>query len=412
MPQVFSVGWLYLVIIVMIISIVRIWYKVRAIQKEAPMDRPVIKVASIPKTEPETETPGHNPVLAAPDTLIRQGAYKDALSSLASILEDLSPTEDRELRGMVLFRIGACYSRLATGGDRFQYLLRAGEALREAVRMFSPPRYRTYYLQALGELAGLYEDLARGKNPVGNLNQAARTSETGAASARESGLAADEAVFLVRAGNAHRQLAIHSEPQVNLRKAVDHYERAAVILNGADSKKASSGQMKILKILGDTYTSLADYYQRKESLNRAMDAYEGVLKAMGETKQPEERTAVLTDMCSVILALYDAEKSPAHIRQALRCGRDALDASRDVDTQVLKGLAMAAMGDALTRYADVKDRKENLERAARLYETALGLIREGEEPGQREMIRESLAETVEKITGVGKGVNGGEGEKT
>ena len=398
MQQVFSSGWLYLFIIVMVISIVRILYKVRTIQKEAPMDRPVIKVEPIPKPDPVSEAPGHSPLLAASETLIRQGAYNDALRSLESLLEDLSPTEDRELRGMVLFRIGACYSCLATGGDRFQYLLRAGEALREAVRMFTPARYRSYYLRALGELAGLYEDLARGNNPVGNLNQAARTSETGAASARKSGLITEEAMFLVRAGNAHRQLALQSEPQINLRKAVDHYEKSAALLKMTDDESTLPGQMKILKVLGDTYADLARYFQKKESLTHAVNAYDKALQIMDETQHLEERSAVLTDACRALLELYDTEKSPAHIRQALRYGRDALDASKGVKIPVIRGLAMAVMGDALTRYAEVKDRIENLERAVKLYETALGIVKEGEEPGQRERIREALAEAIRKLS--------------
>lgn len=398
MPQVFSSGMLYAFIIVMVICIVWIWVKVRTIQREAPMDRPVIKVAPVPKPEADPDSESReSSLLSEPDDLIRRGEFREALKLLETLLEDLSPTEDREGRGMVLFRIAACHSRLATGGDRFQYLLRAGEALREAVRLFTPARYRNHYLRALGELAGLYEDLARGKNPVENLNQSARTCETAAASAREGELVLPEAMFLTRMAHAYRQLASYSEPQVNLRKAIDIYEKAAEILEKDEDESTLSGHMKILTVSGDAYRDLARYFQKEESLVHAVTAYEGALQIMDEEEHPQERCVVLTNCAGVLLELYDMEKSPAHLRQALRYSRDALDSAKGKTNMATKGFAMAVMGDALTRYAESKDRRENLERAAKLYETALGLIKDGEEPARREKIRESLAETVQKI---------------
>jgi tetratricopeptide (TPR) repeat protein len=279
MPQVFSAGWLYLFIIVMLISLVRIYFKIKTIQREAPMDRPVIKVAPIPRPEPDPDGgSGEESLLAGPDDLIRQGDYDRALGSLEQLLEDLSPTEDREVRGKILFRIGACHSRLATGGETFQHLLRAGEALREAVRLFAPARFLNHYLRALGELAALYEDLAREKNPVEHLTQSARTCETGAISAGQGGLFGPEAIFLARSGNAFRQLASHREPQVNLRKAADAFEKAAAILESVDSENAANERIKILKLVGDTHVDLAEFFQKTESLARAVSAYKDALQ--------------------------------------------------------------------------------------------------------------------------------------
>ena len=399
MPQVFSSGWLYLFIIIIAISIVRIWIKLRTIQNEAPMDRPVIKVAPIPRSEakPDQES-DKSSLLGKTDNLIRQGAYQEALESLQAFLENLSPTEDRELRGMVLFRIAACHSRLATGRERFQHLLRAGEALREAVRLFTPVRYRDHYLSALGQLATLYEDLAREKNPVENFNQSARTCETGAAAARESELFFPEAMFLARSGNAYRQLVEYSEPQGNLRKAVDAYEKTLALLEKVEDERAASGRMKILKVLGDTYADLAKYFQKTESLTHAVGAYTDALSIMGEAQSTDDRPSVLIAVSRTLLELYDIENSAPHLRQALRYSRDAMDAAKGGEDMVLRGLSMAVMGDALTRYAALKDRSENLARAVKLYETALGIIKEGEEPVQRDKIRESLAETVRKLS--------------
>jgi len=398
MPQVFSAGWLYLFAIVMVISLVRIFFKIRTIQTEAPLDRPVIKIAPVPRPKPELDGPAEeNSPLTRSDDLIKQGDYKGALESLEQVLEGLSPTEDREMMGKVLFRIGACHSRMAAGEDRLQHLLRAGEALREAVRLFTPARYRELYLRALAELAGLYEDLAREKNPVENLTQTARTCETAAEAAAQGQFNVPGAMFLARSGNAYRQLASHGEPQGNLRKAADAYEKAAAILETVEGENAANEKMKILKVLGDTCVDLAAYFQKADSLAWAVRSYEGALNIMDEVRHLRERCMVLTDTSRVLLEIYDSEKSPAHLRQALRYSRDALEAAKGEGNLVQRGMTMAVMGDALSRYAEVKDRRENLDRAAKLYEASLGILKDGEETAERERVRGVLAETVGKL---------------
>jgi tetratricopeptide (TPR) repeat protein len=228
----------------------------------------------------------------------------------------------------------------------------------------------------------------------------------------EGGMTVQEAIFLVKAGNAYRQLASQNEPQVNLRRAKDVYEKASAALEAVDDESADSEKIKILKLLGDTLVDLAEYFQKGESFARAVSAYEGALEIMDETLYLRERSVVQMDASKILLALYDMEKSPAHLRQALRYARDALNAVKKGEYPVLKALAMAVMADGLTRYAEVRDRSENLERAVKFYEASLGIIKDGEEPAERERIRENLAETVRKITGVGERVNGGGGEET
>ncbi|MDF1526112.1 MAG: hypothetical protein RRA15_11430 [bacterium] len=398
MPQVFSAGWLYLFIIVMVIYLIRIFFKLRTLQEEAPMDRPVIKVAPIARPKPDLESESEEDLLlSGPDNLIKQGDYKGALVSLEQLLEELSPTEDREARGNVLFRIGACHSRLATGEEKPQRILRAGESLRESARLFTPARYINHYLRTLGELAVVYEDLAREKSPVENLTQSARTCETAALAAGKGELTGPEAMFLARTGSAYRQLASHNEPQVNLRKAANAYEKALTALDAVDDENAGSQRMKILNVMGDTYVELAGYFQKGESLARAADAYKGALELMDETQHLKERCVVLTDTSRVLLELYDIEKSPAHLRQALRYIRDALDKTKGEESLIQRGLVMAVMGDALSRYSDVKDREENLGRAVKLYETALGILKDGKEPAERERVRVRLAEVVGKL---------------
>ena len=411
MPQVFSAGWLYLFIIFIVICLIRIFFKLRTLQEEAPMDRPVIKVAPVPRPQPDLESESEEDLLlSGPDNLIKQGDYKGALVSLEQLLEELSPTEDREARGKVLFRIGACHSRLATGEEKLQRILRAGESLRESARLFTPVRYINHYLRTLGELAVVYGDLAREKSPLENLTQSARTCETAAAAAGKGELAGPEAMFLARTGNAYRQLASHNEPQVNLRKAVDAYEKAMAALEAVADENVGSERMKILKVMGDTYVELAGYFQKGESFARAARAYEGALELMDETQHLKERCVILADTSRVLLELYDTERSPAHLRKALRYTRDALDGAKGEENLIQRGLVMAVMGDALSRYSDVKDREENLGRAVKLYEAALGILKDGKEAAERERVRGRLAEAVQKITGGGEGENGAGGE--
>jgi hypothetical protein len=106
---------------------------------------------------------------------------------------------------------------------------------------------------------------------------------------------------------------------------------------------------------------------------------------------------VLTDTSRILLELYASEKSPAHLRQALRYSRDALEAAKGAEYLVQRGLTMAVMGDALSMYSDVKDKRENLERAVKLYETSLGILKDGEEAEERERVRTKLAEAVGKM---------------
>jgi len=398
MPQVFSSGWLYLFIIVMVISIVRIWFKLRTIKREAPMDRPVIKVPPVFRQEQENgDEPEADSFLAGPDELIRHGDYETALELLNGLLESFSPTEEREQRGKVLFRIGACHSRLAAGEEKLQHMLRAGEALREAVRLFSPPRFRDYYLRALDELATLYEDIAREKNPVEYLTQSARACESAAESAGQGGMAVPEAIFLARAGSAYRQLASHNEAQVNLRRAADAYEKAAAALGTVQGESADSEKIKVSKLLGDTLVDLSAYFQKGDSLARGVSAYEEALEMMDATLHLRERSVVQMDASKALLELYDIERSPAHLRQALRYSRDALNAVKKGEYPILKALGMAVMADGLTRYAEVRDRSENLDRAMKFYEAALGIMKDGEEPEEREKVKKKLAETVQKI---------------
>lgn len=398
MSQAFSVGWIYLLIIVLAISLARIWLKVRTIQRGDSQGGPVIKVAPITRPEGRTETKNQAlAFLAVPDDLIRKGEHSEALKQLDRALEEFSPTEDRENRGRALLRVGACHGHLARGVDRSQHLLKAGEALGEAVRLFSPDRYRDLYLKALGELATHYTDLAGQRNPVENLTQAARTLETAADSACRGGLVKSEAMFYMRSGDLYRQLAYLGEPAINLRKAVMAYEKAADLLEKAGGRDRTSGKILILKLLGDACEDLAEYSQGAGNLGKALNAYQAALQSMDTSLHSREQMVIMTDIGRVRLKLFDSGGDREHLKQALHFTRDALKGPGTGKDPEPKGMAMAVFADALTRYAEIKDRKENLARAVKLYTAALENLKHSDSSKERDRIREELDRTVEKL---------------
>ncbi len=399
MPTVFSSGWLYLFLIVMAVCLARIFVKLRTIQREAPMDRPVIRVEPLPRKEEALgEDMEGDPLFQETDRLIREGDYAGAATSLDGLLETLSPVEDREARGKALYRRGACFRRMVAAGPAPKNLLRSGESLREAVRLFAPSRYRLLYLRSLEELAGLYGDLAALGNPVEHLTQVARTSQTAAASAEQGGLFQDQARFLVMAAGAYRLLAREGDSQANLRLSVESYERAVEALSRWGGEAAALEKARVLRKTGDTFTELAAYFQKPESLGRAAESYDAALELLKAEQHPGERGALLKDLGRVELEIYGLERSPAPLRKALRCLRDAIESLKGGGEEVARALAMALMGDALTEYSRVKDREENLRRAARLYEAALGILKDGVEPAERERVKGRLAEVVKKIS--------------
>lgn len=397
MPQVFSAGWLYLFLFVMVICVFRIVMKLREIHKEPDMNAPLVKVKPVLKESPRPEEgEKEDDALAEPDRLIKEGHYNDAISLLTSMLQDLSSVEDRELTGKIHYRIGACQRRLAQHEKEPASLLHSGDALREAVNLFSPERLRPLQLRALGELAGLYEDLARRQNPVENLNRALRTLNRAVSVARELELANQEAIFLSRSGGVSKQLASHTDRRLNLQKAIESHVKAVSVPDAFMEEDSLYDKAVILKALGDLRVELSTLTNPLDNMDMAVKAFDEALGFMPQEKYPGERGVILLGMGQVLLDIYDTEQSPAHLRKALRCLKEAMDLVKAGDDRSKKGFAMALLGDALLRYADVKDPQENLDTAVRLYETALGFLRDPEYAAQRDRIREGLKKAVEK----------------
>jgi tetratricopeptide (TPR) repeat protein len=397
MPQVFSAGWLYLFLFIMVFCVIWIVMKLREVHREPDMNRPLIRVEPALKEAPhldDQEKDGSS--LAESDRLIREGNYEEAISLLTSMLYDLSSVEDREIMGKVQYRIGACQRRIGLHEKEPANLLRSGEALREAVSLFSPERLRSLKLRALSELAGLYEDMAGRQNPVGNLNLASRTWNTALLTARELNLAHQEAVFLSRSGSTLKQLSFHTDRRRNLQNAIEKYEKAIAVPDAFADPDSLFEKAVILKGLGDLRAELSTLMNSLDNMDMAVAAYDEALLDMSPEEHPEERSITLLDMGRVLLDIYDTEQSPAHLRKALRCLREAVDLVKVGDNRARKGFAMALLGDALLRYAEVKDPEENLETAVRLYETALGFLREPEYADYRERIKKGLKKAVEK----------------
>jgi tetratricopeptide (TPR) repeat protein len=398
MPQVFSAGWLYLFIFIMVISLVRIWLKVRTLQQGPEMDRPVIRVSPVVGDAPDLgrheESAG---ILAGADGLIRERKFSKAVAELESMLPDLSAVEDRELRGQVLYRLGACRRRSAAPGDGKRERLIAGEALRESVTLLTPERFRVHYLRALSELGALYEELAEIQAPLENLNLALRTWDTAAEAARRSSWLDEEVRFLTRKAGVLRNLADHSDRQSSLRKAVDTYKEAALVLDAIEDPETLLNKAGILKMTGDALTKLAEVFRKEETLVQALDAYDRALEIMTPEGSPIQRGVTLADAGGVLLELYDGDQSPAHLRRAVRILRDSLELLKQDEEAARRGMVMALMARALTRYAEVKEPGENLRRAVKLYEASMGILKDPQYVQEREQIKDELREAVEKL---------------
>ncbi|MDT8396476.1 MAG: hypothetical protein RRA32_08560 [bacterium] len=398
MPQVFSTGWLYLFMIVMVVSLVRICLKVRTLNQGPQMDRSVVRLAPVKKDAPDLggkdESAG---ILAGPDALIRDGDFSRAIGELESMLPDLSPVEDREVRGQALYRLGACRRRMAAPGDGKRERLKAGEALREAVTLLKPERFRVHYLRALSELAALYEELAGIQGQLENLNLALRAWDTAAEAARRSSWLDEEVRFLTRKAGVLRKLADHSDRQASLRKAVETYEQAAAVLEAIEDTETLLNRAGILKMAGDALTELADVFDKEKTLARALSAYDRALEIMTPEENPVQRGVTLADAGRVLLGLYDIERSPALLSRAVRTIRDSLELLKQDDQAARRGMVMALMARALTRYAEVREPRENLQRAVTLFETAMGILKEPQYAPERERIKGELREAVAKL---------------
>jgi tetratricopeptide (TPR) repeat protein len=398
MPQVFSAGWLYLFTIVMVISLVRIWLKVRALHQGPEMDRPVIRLTPIGRDAMELgEKDESAAILAGPDAKIREGQFSQAVSELESLLPELSPVEDREVRGQVLYRMGACLRRIVVTGNGQRERLKAGEALRESVTLLTPERFRGHYLRSLSELASLYEELADIQSPLENLNLALRAWETAVDTASKSSWLDEEVRFLTRKAAVCRNLAEHSDRQASLRKAVDSYEQAILALETIEDPEMVPTRVGLLKLSGDTLAELAEVFRKEETLARALAAYDKALEFMTPEESPVQRGVTLADAGKVLLQLYDTDQSPAQLRRAVRSLRDSLELLKQDDNVARRGLIMALMARALTRYAEVKEPRENYQRVVKLYEAAMGILKDPEYAGEREKIKEELREAVGKL---------------
>jgi tetratricopeptide (TPR) repeat protein len=398
MPQVFSAGWLYLFTIVMVISLVRIWLKVRTLHQGPEMDRPVVRLTPIGRDAMELgEKDESAAILVGPDAKIREGQFSQAVSELESLLPELSPVEDREVRGQILYRMGACLRRMVVPGNGQRERLKAGEALRESVTLLSPERFRVHYLRSLSELASLYEELADIQSPLENLNLALRAWETAVDTASKSSWLDEEVRFLTRKAAVCRNLAEHSDRQASLRKAVDSYEQAILALETIEDPEMVPTRVGLLKLSGDTLAELAEVFRKEETLARALAAYDKALEFMTPEESPVQRGVTLADAGKVLLQLYDTHQSPAHLRRAVRSLRDSLELLKQDDNVARRGLIMALMARALTRYAEIKEPRENYQRVVKLYEAAMGILKDPEYAGEREKIKEELREAVGKL---------------
>jgi len=394
MPQVFSAGWLYLFFLAMAVGTIYILVKLREVHREQDPDTPVIKVAPMAPAapRPEGDEKGQE-VLREADSLIKEGRFLEAVDLLTPAVQRLSPVDDREALGKIQYRIGACQRRLGWKENKVKNLLRSGEALKEAVSHFAPHRLRSLRLAALGELAGLYEDLARHQNPAGNLGAAQRTWDAAARTAKMSAQPSREALFLSRAGDLFRRLALISSRGRNLAKALETYEKALNVPGAFSEPDSLLEKARVLKNIGDLRVELKGIREEETDSEEAIRAYEEALMILSPEKQTGERGQTLLCAGRVLLGTYRNQGGNSHLGKSLKYLGEAVNLLGSEKSPSGKGCAMALLGEGLICFAELKGQKDYRDKGIRLCKAALGFLKEPEFADECDRIREELRKT-------------------
>ncbi|MBN2720500.1 MAG: hypothetical protein JXR72_05305 [Proteobacteria bacterium] len=397
MPQIFSAAWLYLFVFLMVLGLIYIIAKIRVIHREQDPDTPVIKVAPVvpPEREPARKEKGPE-VLEKADLLIREGRFDEAIDLMSPATKDLSPVEDRDALGKLYFRIGACQRRLGWDRKDTSFLLRSGEALREAVNLFAPHRLRSLRLGALSELAGLYEDLADRQNRDQNLADALKTWEAASRTARVSGQPSHEAVFLSRQADVFRKMALVSNPEENHQKALEIYEKALAAPDAFPDAESLLERAGILKKLGDLKIELAGIRNSEEDIPGAIKAFEEALGILTPQQHPGQRGHTLLSAGRGLLEVFKGQGKPVHLGQSLKYLGEAATLLRTEKNPSGKGHALVLLGEGMVLLAQLKGRPDYLEKGIKFYEAALGFLKDPEFAAERDRIREELKQAVEK----------------
>lgn len=398
MPQIFSAGWLYLFVLLMVLGLIYIIAKIRVINREQDPDTPVIKVAPVvPSNEKPVRKEKGPEVLENADLLIREGRFEEAIDLMSPATKDLSPVEDREALGKLYFRIGACQRRLGWDRKDTAFLLRSGEALREAVNLFAPHRLRSLRLGALSELAGLYEDLADGgQNSDQNLADALKAWEAASRTARVSGQPTQEAVFLSRQGDIFRKMAqVSSRPQ-NLQKALEIYEKALAASDAFPDPGSLLEKAGILKKLGDLKIDFGEIRNREEDIPEGIKAFDEALGILTPEEHAGQRGFTLLSAGRGLMEIYKAQGKPVHLGQSLQYLGEAATLLRSEKNPSGKGQAMVLLGEGMVLLAQLKGRQDYLEKGIKFYEAALGFLKDPEFAAERDRIREELKIAVGK----------------
>lgn len=397
MPQVFSAGWLYLFAFLMVLGLIYIIAKIRVIHREQDPDTPVIKVAPVvPSNDGPVRKEKGLEVLENADLLIREGRFEEAVDLLSPATDDLSPVEDRETLGKIYFRIGACQRRLGWDRKETAFLLRSGEALREAVNLFAPHRLRSLRLGALSELAGLYEDLADRQNRDQNLADALKTLEAASRTARVSGQPSQEALFLSRQGDLLRKMALVSNRPQNLQAALEIYEKALVVPEAFPDPASLPEKAGILKKLGDLKIDFGGIRNREEDIPEAIKAFEEALGILTPEKHPGQRGHTLLSAGRGLLEIFKTQGKAVHLGQSLKFLGEAASLFRNEKNPSGKGHAIVLLGEGMVLLAQLKGRQDYLEKGIKFYEAALGILKNPEFAAERDRIREELKKAVGK----------------
>lgn len=227
MDLVFSPGWLYLFLAIMILCVWRIIVKARTINQESRRDARVFHIAPFTpdKREPVAGSHGSD-----------SDALRKAEEALHASLRKHPAEPDPEGRARILLNLGRLYRDLAIHGERRVYLIKAAQAYYEGTAL-----------------------------PV----------------SEESDLAVP---LLAGLGDTYQELSAVYEEQECLGRAMQAYALAIKAGTGADPARYAA----LCESYSQAAMSLGAIIDGEENRNRAAKALKAGLAALDENEHPDQ----------------------------------------------------------------------------------------------------------------------------
>lgn len=283
-PTIFSKGWLFLFLAVLVISILRVIQKLRVIHREGAADAKVriVKPIRVERGPSEAADPGSEQEKGV-------SGLRNREQGLTAELERYPVEESPAERARVLCDLGVVYRELSRIENREEELLKAAQCYYQASGIFSPQEAPEEHGGLMVHLADIYVELS------GTYKKAECLRRAGAAYARALNVLGSESHPDRRAGIGAKlgrvlvELADESEPGKNLLRAI---QVLSDTVTGYPDDETSPGRALAMHDLGRAYLKYAALAEPQQNLIRAGKAFKESLKTLTRESYPEHHEAV------------------------------------------------------------------------------------------------------------------------